>query len=1083
MELFVRLTVEFIRYNMRKIISLFLILFALTIHGQQFKIINLPTSTSATGNTWLAVSDPTNMTKISLTNLLAGTGGVTGSGTTNFIPIWTGTTTIGNSLIYDNGTNIGIGTTSPLFALDIVGLTHSSGLIATGKGSTTNGSIGWYCSGNNNVFNITAPTSFGASFGWTLPTAQAASNGYILSSTTSGVLSWIAPPSSISGLTTNYVTKAGSSTTIVNSQILDNGTNVGIGTTVPTRLLDVNGDVHMVRLFTDGNANIGDNVNLATGNVNITSGNLNLTAGNANIAVGNVNVTTGNVSIATGSTAAKLNVAGQSNFFNGVTTNAFSSIINNYSAWNELKVIPTNGENFASGVNIVDIGTLAGNSSSRFFGTSNILYADNLNSHTLSTGSPLVPIADGVSSIVYFNSPSGTVDYSAGVESSIINQAAGCTVSNHMDYQARGLQNGFTNAGTTTNWYGYYVLDQTGASGIPATTNRWGIYQGDASQSYFNGNVGIGSITPGASLTVIGPTGTSFQVKDGSQGAGKVLGSDANGFATWVSATGGATGPTGSAGATGPTGPTGPTGSAGSNGSTGATGPTGVAGTTGATGSAGATGATGPTGAGASATGATGQVSVFNTTTGVTGYNNLFFDATNNRLGINTAGVPTTELQVNSTNQTGARGLSLYQNSTYTPVLLKTFKSKGTYASPTTLASADSLYNMSVTGYDGSAYSVAGSLNFYVDGAVSSGVVPGKVEIKTTNTSGTKVAGLVVDHNQNVGIGSTSPAAKLDVNGSMKLQLGSDATGDMYYNGGSGAVTKLADVASGSILTSGGVSTAPSWSASPTITTSLTTPLINGGVSSGGNLTIQSTSNATRGKILIGSATMGFDEANTRFGVGTTSPTDAIHIKGAINGNNQILVECTSNGAGSQANTRVKNDAGKLGQLGVYSSGTSSYGNVTANSTYIYGTGVATTIMEDAAGPINFCTGTGAPAALRMVILSGGNTGIGSATPAELLDVAGNIRVSTIGKTIGVAAGTNACRGHSTLAAGTVTVSTTCATANTYDVIVWDAGNGGGITNVGSPAVTASTNGTSFVITSTNPLDVGIVSWWIVPEK
>lgn len=38
---------------------------------------------------------------------------VTGTGTTNYLPKWTGTTAVGNSLVFDNGTNVGIGTASP----------------------------------------------------------------------------------------------------------------------------------------------------------------------------------------------------------------------------------------------------------------------------------------------------------------------------------------------------------------------------------------------------------------------------------------------------------------------------------------------------------------------------------------------------------------------------------------------------------------------------------------------------------------------------------------------------------------------------------------------------------------------------------------------------------------------------------------------------------------------------------------------------------------------------------------------------------------------------------------------------------
>jgi hypothetical protein len=53
------------------------------------------------------------------TYTLSGLGGVSGSGTTNYVPKWTGSTALGNSLIFDNGTNVGIGTTSPSAILDV----------------------------------------------------------------------------------------------------------------------------------------------------------------------------------------------------------------------------------------------------------------------------------------------------------------------------------------------------------------------------------------------------------------------------------------------------------------------------------------------------------------------------------------------------------------------------------------------------------------------------------------------------------------------------------------------------------------------------------------------------------------------------------------------------------------------------------------------------------------------------------------------------------------------------------------------------------------------------------------------------
>jgi hypothetical protein len=46
---------------------------------------------------------------------------LSGSGTTNYIPIWTSTTILGNSVIYQNGGNVGIGTTAPAYPLDVNG--------------------------------------------------------------------------------------------------------------------------------------------------------------------------------------------------------------------------------------------------------------------------------------------------------------------------------------------------------------------------------------------------------------------------------------------------------------------------------------------------------------------------------------------------------------------------------------------------------------------------------------------------------------------------------------------------------------------------------------------------------------------------------------------------------------------------------------------------------------------------------------------------------------------------------------------------------------------------------------------------
>jgi hypothetical protein len=70
-----------------------------------------------------------------------GGSGVTGAGTTNYIPKWSGSTSLGNSSMYDNGGNIGIGTTTTSGKLHVL-----AGLTEVFAESTT--------AGNNAAFNV-----------------------------------------------------------------------------------------------------------------------------------------------------------------------------------------------------------------------------------------------------------------------------------------------------------------------------------------------------------------------------------------------------------------------------------------------------------------------------------------------------------------------------------------------------------------------------------------------------------------------------------------------------------------------------------------------------------------------------------------------------------------------------------------------------------------------------------------------------------------------------------------------------------------------------------------------------------------
>jgi len=119
------------------------------------------------------------------------------------------------------GGNVGIATNSPGSALDVKGTIRLSG--------STSGYVGL------------APAATAGSTTYTLPSADG-TNGQVLSTNGSGVLSWATASGSgtVSG-TTNYLAKFTSSTAVGNSLLFDDGTNVGISTTTAGSKLQING--------------------------------------------------------------------------------------------------------------------------------------------------------------------------------------------------------------------------------------------------------------------------------------------------------------------------------------------------------------------------------------------------------------------------------------------------------------------------------------------------------------------------------------------------------------------------------------------------------------------------------------------------------------------------------------------------------------------------------------------------------------------------------------------------------------------------------------------------------------------------
>ncbi|MDP4219113.1 MAG: hypothetical protein Q8916_02440 [Bacteroidota bacterium] len=136
------------------------------------------------------------------------------------------------------------------------------------------------------------------------------------------------------------------------------------------------------------------------------------------------------------------------------------------------------------------------------------------------------------------------------------------------------------------------------------------------------------------------------------------------------------------------------------------------------------------------------------------------------------------------------------------------------------------------------------------------------------------------------------------------------------------------------------------------------------------------------------------------------------------------------------------------------------------------GTGTQTGLCANA-------TGNGINYALILTGTSGNLCGIGTTTPAENLDVNGNIRISGVnGLKISEWSGTAATpgtMGTAVLAAGTKVVQTTSVTANSRIFLTTQSA-----TNPGKLYVSARTAGTSFTISSTSGTDASTVAWVIV---
>lgn len=140
---------------------------------------------------------------------------------------------------------------------------------------------------------------------------------------------------------------------------------------------------------------------------------------------------------------------------------------------------------------------------------------------------------------------------------------------------------------------------------------------------------------------------------------------------------------------------------------------------------------------------------------------NLFWDNTNKRMGIGT-NAPEAQLELAGNGSVDFH-VTRYQNNSSSPTNRQR-KARGTMASPANVQSGDNLGNFSFNGYAGGFVSPA-IMRAVVNGTVTTGIVPADLFFSTMNASGSVVERLRILFSGEVGIGTTVPTAKLDING------------------------------------------------------------------------------------------------------------------------------------------------------------------------------------------------------------------------------------------------------------------------------------------------------------------------------
>jgi hypothetical protein len=127
---------------------------------------------------------------------------------------------------------------------------------------------------------------------------------------------------------------------------------------------------------------------------------------------------------------------------------------------------------------------------------------------------------------------------------------------------------------------------------------------------------------------------------------------------------------------------------------------------------------------------------------------------------------------------TTSAGIGSYRYSTGgAGALIMMAQSGGTsIGNMTAVSSGAGIGQLIFEGSDGTYFQNSSAIYAAADAAVSSGIVPGRLVFSTTNASGTLTEDMRITSTGKVGIGTTSPAQALEVNGEVKVDTFASAS-------------------------------------------------------------------------------------------------------------------------------------------------------------------------------------------------------------------------------------------------------------------------------------------------------------------